>query len=512
MVYIRLQSRDLREQNADSMSREHGGRECEAEDLDHAPEHTISMRKVLQNCQKLLASAAAWHAAPSCSEDAIMLTQACSAARSVPSLRRETLQTIMHSDDGDGAVDPSKVVTVVDHVMTTGDFRRTFCHANRPCKIRDSEWCHAHFSRALECWTRKPTMTRHGSRINRSWFEEHLGDRDACLPVRYQSTTYSSDEEDNVDEDGRAVECETRNMSLGEWMEILDSPPQDKACASRYLKDWHLQKWLQDTFPTEEPLYQVPAQFQTDLLNSLLLRFTKGDYRFTYWGPAGSRTGLHSDVLNSFSWSFNVCGTKEWTFYVPSCTSGTLNGETPSTANERSRVNQSTAVTIRQEAGECVFVPAGWKHHVANISETLSINHNWITTANLDRTWQCMRSEMQAVDQELLAWSTNNATDWGAKEFMLRGCIGLDVTAFLFMVLLGLLEKLQCTDEPNWEHYFDVVRLHDMLYDLLMDPELHLLDRLHAILHSEELGRAAMETVKRTVEICGTKIKATGVV
>ena len=464
---------------------------------EHVPEHTLAMRKALQHCQKLLASAG-WHA-PSSNDATVLMKQAEAAARSISTLRNQTLRA-MKTSDGVG-VDPSKVVTVVDKMMSPCDFRRTFCHANRPCKIRDSDWCQAHFSRALECWRKQTTTSSTGSSINRSWFEKHLGERNTMLPVRYQTTTNGSDEADNIDEDGRAVECEIRNMSLAQWVETLDSAlNNDAALASNYLKDWHLQKWLEDHFSSEEAaLYLVPVQFQTDLLNNLLLRFTKGDYRFTYWGPAGSKTGLHSDVLNSFSWSFNVCGTKEWTFFVPTCASDTRRTVISSAVNDKNHVGQFTTVTIRQQAGECIFVPAGWKHQVVNIDETLSINHNWITTANVDLTWQCMLSEIQAVDQELLAWSTSNATDWGAKESMLRGCIGLDVTAFLFMVLLGLLEELQCTDEPNWEHYFDMVRLRDVLNDLLLDPEIHLLDRLQATLDSENLGRAAVATVKQTL-------------
>jgi hypothetical protein len=41
------------------------------------------------------------------------------------------------------------------------------------------------------------------------------------------------------------------------------------------------------------------------------------DYHFVYLGRRGTRTHLHADVLGSYSWSTNVCGTKKWRFLAP---------------------------------------------------------------------------------------------------------------------------------------------------------------------------------------------------
>ncbi|CAN0242181.1 unnamed protein product, partial [Laminaria digitata] len=46
----------------------------------------------------------------------------------------------------------------------------------------------------------------------------------------------------------------------------------------------------------------------------------KDDYRFVYIGPKGTWTPLHHDVLNSYSWSYNVCGSKHWTLFPPEAT------------------------------------------------------------------------------------------------------------------------------------------------------------------------------------------------
>eukprot|EP00966_Prymnesium_polylepis_P144447 3335653-Prymnesium_polylepis.1 len=88
-----------------------------------------------------------------------------------------------------------------------------------------------------------------------------------------------------------------------------------------YLKDWH----LPNLYP-EYGAYRQPDHLADDWLNehwasrraaragapAESAQCAGGDHRFVYVGPAGSRTTLHADVLFSYSWSVNVCGTKRW--------------------------------------------------------------------------------------------------------------------------------------------------------------------------------------------------------
>jgi hypothetical protein len=78
-----------------------------------------------------------------------------------------------------------------------------------------------------------------------------------------------------------------------------------------YLKDWNFCK----EFP-EYPAYDRPEYFSQDWLNDHEAAHRE-DHRFVYLGPKGSFTPLHKDVLQSFSWSANVCGSKEWLFLAP---------------------------------------------------------------------------------------------------------------------------------------------------------------------------------------------------
>ena len=461
-------------------------------------------------------------------------------------------------------------------------FRRRFQHGNLPC-LFSADLLQPNFQNARSKWVVKKSSTdiqqqqqqqqqqrEDVVRINHKWFQTTLGEH-APVPVRYQPPTNDNDKDNNhqngdkkndkdwrhgdndhllLDDHGRAMECETREMPLSKWLQLLsqqqqrkgvddaesnssDTNDDDDHCRSSnascyyYLKDWHLVSWLSSknnvndnnvqrnnkTSKEEDPLslYCVPEHFQNDLLNNFLTRFTTdgggGDYRFVYWGPAGSRTTLHSDVLNSFSWSFNIHGTKEWTFFLP-----------PSPSKREDYVVLPDKIVVIQRAGDCIFVPSGWRHQVVNLEETLSINHNWITTANLDLCWDCLALEIEQIEAELAAW---DISAWDAKESMLRGCAGLDVTAFFFMILVDLLEKTvlegrddlheqeeeqleqrqkDSTVDQDWEYQFDLVRLRDMLLELLQNKSLHLQERLAATLNCEESAAVALEIARQVLQ------------
>ena len=190
-----------------------------------------------------------------------------------------------------------------------------------------------------------------------------------------------------------------------------------------------------------------------------------------YWGPAGSKTPLHSDVLHSFSWSYNVVGEKKWTFHVDKIDS---------------------PLVVHQRAGEAMFVPATWKHEVENVVETLSINHNWVTTDNIDLTWACVETEMVAVRFEMNQWGL---VGHEAMEKMLQGCIGIDVTMFLLLCWTSLLEPWG-QKQKGWDDYFDIFRLGSMMEKLISMEELDLQARLATVFVSETKADDAMRVAR----------------
>jgi hypothetical protein len=499
----------------------------EEEDLDDQvgedwTNHTIYMRRALTYCRKLLLTAAqpAERKQRSASNNGLNVN---TAARNLPRDREQGLRNFWAESSETSPTIP----TVTDPPST--NFRRTFLHANVPCVIRGAD-VEAYFGCATSNWilhseTEKGTDI---SSIDREWFRTRVG-VDTLVPIRHAPQPQLQ-QPSQLDEDGRAVECETKHMPLQMWIDMLDSDSDSstrKSDPSHYLKDWHLVAWLatqqhksavvaeHDQFP----LYRTPSIFPYDLLNGFWTRHTDaGDYKFVYWGPARSTTELHSDVLNSYSWSYNVCGCKEWTFYPPSLPCASVLSSFDELESQQSRqdddddddsaaaADTSNGIVVLQRAGECMFVPSGWKHCVVNTEETLSINHNWITVHNLDLVWNCLRIEMRAIEVELTAWGMADDC-WDARENMLLGCVGLDVTSFFFMILSRALELLQPDSIDNYDdddleiQQFDLVCLGDMLSQRLDDKVLHVQGRLAATLSGDKAAAAAIEMAKTVLNM-----------
>ena len=70
-----------------------------------------------------------------------------------------------------------------------------------------------------------------------------------------------------------------------------------------------------------------------------------------------------------------------------------------------------------QEENEVLFVPSGWWHQVLNEAPTLSINHNWINTANVRWSWEWLQRQRGIIRREVFgrtaATSTNTTSGNG---------------------------------------------------------------------------------------------------
>lgn len=463
---------------------------AEQQEDEFLSEHTKSMRAAMAYCNQLVQDYAATRKDGDLpSLPTININE--DVAKSALTLGEQRHQALTEFWENHSTV---PVIDVSDSECPSAlEFRRKFHNGNIPCLLRGLD-CTTSFSSVYSKWrldASNSTGADSGSTtcINRTWFRNIVGSS-TKVPVRYQASSSAT----VLDDDGRAEECETKDLTLGGWIDFLDqaskvnlnlaaiNPSSNLHHGEYYLKDWHLQSHLRES--ARNPLYQVPPYFQYDLLNAFLTKFTKkGDYMFTYWGPAGSRTTLHSDVMNSFSWSFNVAGTKEWKFFPP-----TLDGACDDSS--------STPVTVVQRSGECMFVSSGWKHEVKNLEETLSINHNWVTPANMDLTWECLCVEMMAVEPELKSWGLPDDC-WDARESMLRGGCGLDVTAYFFMLMTRLLALLLSPaandgEEDAWQLHYDLVRLKEGLGTVLTTEEICLESRLAVVMEFDKPASRAI--------------------
>ena len=205
-----------------------------------------------------------------------------------------------------------------------------------------------------------------------------------------------------------------KNTNTTHPPEPPDTP--DIPVAPIYLKDWH-----PFIIPGSEHMASIPDLFQDDWFNEFLPTKRNVDYRFVYLGRKGTQTNLHADVMNTYSWSTNVCGRKRWLLLPPkhthllydqfaqklaptfhpmyyasphndgasqtstSATNGADHDGDPHQCWERNYplLHLARPIEVLQEAGQTIFVPSGWHHTVENIDDTLSVNSNWCNATNI---------------------------------------------------------------------------------------------------------------------------------
>ncbi|KAK1172227.1 2-oxoglutarate and iron-dependent oxygenase JMJD4 isoform X1 [Acipenser oxyrinchus oxyrinchus] len=224
---------------------------------------------------------------------------------------------------------------------------------------------------------------------------------------------------------------------------IQNGHSSPKGCL--YLKDWHLHR----EFPKHN-VYSTPVFFTSDWLNEYWDAIEVDDYRFVYMGPKGSWTPFHADVFHSYSWSANVCGRKKWLLYPPGqednlrdCHGNLVYDVTePILQDKRQfpRYDKSCQpLEIIQEAGEVIFVPSGWHHQVYNLEDTISINHNWVNSCNVDTMWQYLQRELAAVQSEISEWR-DSMDNWHQHcQIMMKSCTGIDYKEFY--MFLNIISK-----------------------------------------------------------------------
>jgi len=200
--------------------------------------------------------------------------------------------------------------------------------------------------------------------------------------------------------------------------ELVSRWRRDPEAKQLYLKDWHLRL----KHPTYE-FYRTPEIFMDDWMNDYYINSRSGggspseidDFRFVYMGPEGTFTPLHHDVYCSYSWSTNVVGSKKWTLFPPAvtdCLYATNNGELSqervfdvrSYNRERFPKFQQAldkAIVVIQKQGETIFVPSGWYHQVENLTDCISINHNWANGNSLLNMYSAMCAEVADVEEAL---------------------------------------------------------------------------------------------------------------
>ena len=205
----------------------------------------------------------------------------------------DALRTYVAGPEGQEASTSGAVDTRDAADLSYEEFWLQYMFPNRPVMIRNvgKQW------RATREW-----VTSEGS-VNAKFLSETFGEAKVwvthCAPLAGDS--------------GEKSAGEREQWTLAEYLDYFTTKDEDPRLL--YLKDWH--------FPYEfshYKAYETPEYFREDWLNEYYdysqsqrkegersqQTIESSDYRFVYLGPEGTKTGLHADVLRSYSWSINI--------------------------------------------------------------------------------------------------------------------------------------------------------------------------------------------------------------
>ncbi|XP_035704970.1 2-oxoglutarate and iron-dependent oxygenase JMJD4 isoform X1 [Folsomia candida] len=273
-------------------------------------------------------------------------------------------------------------------------FWNTFLLKNRPCLVKGP-------ARVMKEWPAMRNWVTSSGEINFEYLIDAY--RDVQVPV----TEITKD----ISMEYGGMNCTT--MSFQNYVQYFLKYRESDYSASMpclYLKDWHiLVNHGNDETGTRTPEkpYETLPIFASDWLNETSSK--DDDYRFVYLGPKGSWTPLHADVYGSFSWSVNIAGQKKWHLYPPGNERRfqmSNRQSHPQYNSENAGIEGQDFIEVVQQAGETIFVPSGWFHVVWNVSDVISINHNWFNGANICYIWHQLQNALAEVKQEIAEWTS----------------------------------------------------------------------------------------------------------
>ena len=194
-----------------------------------------------------------------------------------------------------------------------------------------------------------------------------------------------------------------RNGDAEPLMVIDDRVPQDGTCTA---------------YPAVAPI--VAGDHLAELARREVEPAAAADLRrerkYLLWGGAGAGSRWHVDPYGTDAWNALLSGRKRWAFWPPGATppgveivprlvsaSRTLWTTEPAAADWFSQAPPPGAQIVTQEAGDVVYIPAGWWHATLCEASCVAVTQNVIFAHNARAAHALMARSKPSLARELAA-------------------------------------------------------------------------------------------------------------
>ncbi|EGR31249.1 jumonji domain protein [Ichthyophthirius multifiliis] len=161
--------------------------------------------------------------------------------------------------------------------------------------------------------------------------------------------------------------------------------------------------------------YEVPKFFKEDIFQYIGEK-KRPPYRWFLVGPERSGTTVHIDPLWTSAWNTSFQGYKRWILFKPEVPKFIVKGKKyipegedddaiqyftkilPQLIKEEGR-EKLGVIEFIQNPGETVFIPGGWWHAVINVTDTIAVTQNFMSSNNYTVVWRSLREERQKLAQ-----------------------------------------------------------------------------------------------------------------
>lgn len=153
---------------------------------------------------------------------------------------------------------------------------------------------------------------------------------------------------------------------------------------------------------------------------------------------------------------------------------------------------------VHQQQNEAIFVPSGWYHQVYNVTDTISVNHNWFNAVNIKYIWSNISDNLRKVMIEISDLRISQNFNEQCQQ-LLHLDFGLNIFEFLEILCFiangrllllkrnqenSFIKYIQCQSSHmfyfnDFHIYYDLKTINTILKTMIQDKFVHNCSRLY---------------------------------